>query len=270
MFTIHKLKPDKSITGLIPALSSLVAAALLGIFYGREAAFAFLGIFFWAFAAYTFVGYLRTGNAHFLIPMFYQIFGGVVLLNYFPDNRSNPSILMKLALLFTVIFLFWMIYLVITKKVKWRGREVLELAAAPVEDAGDGYTSRPLPSGRTEFSQQQVMEFAEFARRNLIAVSYVGKDKVVFVPVMIGREFGFILGLKSDYTDETWVAFDFDGNVTVNISHRDYLEYKEALSFDQLCTSLGNLFVEFIETYLRGEGVRIIAQMDDVRVGIFS
>jgi hypothetical protein len=104
----------------------------------------------------------------------------------------------------------------------------------------------------------------------LIAVSYVGKDKVVFVPVMAGREFFFILGLKSDYTDETWVALDFDGNVSVNISHRDYLEYKESWAFDKLCESLGNLFVEFLEIYQRGEGVRIIDRMNAVGVSVFS
>ncbi len=175
-----------------------------------------------------------------------------------------------LALLFTGIFLVWAVYLVYTKKIKWRGREVLELAAAPVEEAGNGYTPRPLASGKTEYNKQQIMEFTEFARRNLIGVSYIGKDKVVFVPVMMGREFGYILGLRSDYIDDTWVSFNFDGNVTVNISHRDYLGYKEALSFDQLCASLGNLFIDFIEMYQRGESVRIIHLMDDVRVGIFS
>lgn len=56
----------------------------------------------------------------------------------------------------------------------------------------------------------------------------------------------------------------------MNISHRDYLNFKEALSFDQLCASLGNLFIEFIETYLRGEGVRIIDKMDVLGVGVFS
>ena len=82
--------------------------------------------------------------------------------------------------------------------------------------------------------------------------------------------FGFILGLKSDYTDETWVAFDFDGNVSVNISHRDYLNYKEALSFDQLCESLGNLFVGFVEMFHRGEGVRIIDRMNALGIPYFS
>jgi len=194
---------------------------------------------------------------------------GVLVYLRFPGGGDGSS-LAKFAAVWTVFFLIFVIYLTATKKIKWRGREILELAAVGVEDTGNGYTSRPLAAGKTEFSQGQIMEFAEFARRKLIAVSYVGKDKVVFVPVMMGREFGFILGLKSDYTDETWVSFDFEGNVTVNISHRDYLNYKEALSFDQLCGSLGDLFIEFMEMYLRGEGVRIIDRMDAVGIGVFS
>ena len=191
----------------------------------------------------------------------------MVIFNWRPGEKSVPTQFTGMAVL---VFMIWLIYLVATKKIKWRGREVLEMAAAPVEEAGSGYTSRPLAAGKVEFNKEQVMDFAKFARRHLIAVSYVGKDKVVFVPVMMGREFGFIMGLKNDYTDETWVSFDFDGNVTVNISHRDYLEYIEDLSFEQLCTSLGSLFVEFIEMHQRGEGVRIIDRMDVVRVSVFS
>ncbi|MBE9525037.1 MAG: hypothetical protein IMY76_08050, partial [Chloroflexi bacterium] len=226
MFTIHKLKPDRSITGLIPAIVSLISAALIGIFFGKEAAYTFIAMFFWAFAAYNFITLLRTGNANFIVPFLYLLFAGLVIYFEEPAWRGDLPAMMMLAILFTAIFLFWLIYLFATKKLKWRGREVLELAAAPVEEAGNGYTPRPLPSGKTEFSTQQIMEFAGFARRNLIAVSYVGKDKVIFVPVRMGREFGFIMGLKNDYTDETWISFDFDGHVTVNISHRDYLEYK--------------------------------------------
>jgi len=270
MYTIHKLKPDRSITGLIPAFSSLIIMALVGIFFGRKAAFTSIAIFFWGFSFYTFIGFLRTSNVYFIIPALYQFFGGCVAYVYETKISGNSPPFLGFAVLLTFVFLVWMILLVPTKKIKWRGREVLEMAAASVEETGNGYTSRPLPAGRVEFSQQEIMEFANFARRNLIAVSYVGKDKVIFVPVMMGQEFGFIMGLKSDYTDETWVSFDFEGNVTVNISHRAYLEYKEALSFNQLCSSLGNLFIDFIETYHRGEGVRIIDRMDALRVGVFS
>ena len=270
MYTIHKLKPDRSITGLFPAFSALIIMALIGIFFGIKAAFTFLAIFYWGISVYTFIGFLRTSNANFIIPALFQFFAGFVAYIFEPKSSGNAPPFLMFAVLLTFVFMAWLMLLVATKKIKWRGREVLEMAAAPVEETGNGYTSRPLPAGKVEFSQQEIMEFAHFARRNLIAVSYVGKDKVIFVPVMMGREFGFILGLKSDYTDETWISFDFDGNVTVNISHRDYLEFNEALSFDQLCTSLGNLFVDFVQTYHRGEGVRIIDRMDAIRVGVFS
>jgi len=271
MFSIHKLKADHSIIGLIPAISSLFIAALIGIFFGREPAFTFLAIVFWSFSAYTFIGYWRTRNAHFLAPTLYLFFAGFVLQFHDPAfSRGNAPPLVLLVTLFTVVFLLWTVYLLLTKKVKWRGREILELAAVPVDETGNGYTNRPMPGGKTSFTEKQIIEFAEFASRNLIAIPFIGNNKVVFVPVMMGREATFVLGLKKDYMDDTWVTFDFEGNVSVNISHRDYMKYQEALSFDQLCASLGDLFIDFIETYQRGEGVRIISRMDNMRVGIFS
>jgi hypothetical protein len=267
MYTIHKLKPDRSITGLIPAFSALIITATLGILYGEKVAFTFLALFFWGFALYTLITFLRTQNANFIIPVLYQVFAGLLIINWQPGEKTVTGQFASMAVL---AFLIWLVYLIATKKVKWRGREILEMAAAPIEETGNGYTSRPLAAGKVDFNKEQIMDFARFARRHLIAVSYVGKDKIIFVPVMMGREFGFIMGLKNDYTDETWVSFDFDGNVTVNISHRDYLEYIEALSFEQLCASLGNLFVEFVEMHQRGEGVRIIDRMDAVRVSVFS
>jgi len=180
----------------------------------------------------------------------------------------DPAIIFLLFLI--LFFLVWLIILLFTKRIKWRGREILEMAADPVEDTGSGYTARPLPAGKTEFTQRQIIQFAQFAKRHLIAVPYIGKDKVVFVPVAEWREFFFIMGLKSDYTDETWVAFDFNGDVSVNISHRDYLAYNEELSFDQLCGSLGNLFVEFMEMFQRGEGIRIIDRMNTIGISPFS
>jgi hypothetical protein len=270
MFSIHKLRADHSIIGLIPALVSLFITALIGIFFGREAALTFLAIVFWGFSAYTFTGLWRTRNPHFIAPALYLLFGGLMIFFKSPASRGNPPPLVSLFILLTVAFLFWTIYLSLTKKVKWRGREILEMAAAPVEETGDGFTNRPLPGGKTNFSKQQILEFAEFASRNLIAIPFMGDNKVVFIPVMMGREFGYMLGLKRDYLDDTWVSFDFDGNVSVNISHSDYMKYQEALSFDQLCASMGDLFIEFIDTHQRGEGMRIISRMDNMRVGIFS
>jgi len=271
MYVIHKLKPDRNFYPLLIPFGSLLVAALVGVLFGVEAAFIFFAVFLWGYATYTLLIFIRTQNTSFIIVTLFQISSGLVAISM-PAVINDPA--NKGVTIFFLIcelfFLVWVLIQVATRRMKWRGREILELVADPVDDIGNGYTARPLPAGKTEFTQRQIMEFAEFARRNLIAVSYIGKEKVVFVPVMTGREFGFVMGLKSDYTDETWVAFDFDGNVSVNISHRDYLEYKESLAFDQLCESLGNLFVEFVEMQQRGEGVRILDRMDSLKIPYYS
>jgi hypothetical protein len=270
MYTIHKLKPDRSINGLIPAIAALSGGIILGIFWGVEAGFTFIALFFWAYAAYSLLTFVRTHNAAFLVATAYQVFVGLLVYSSPTIRYQSRSPFFLFSAFATVFTLVWLVYLTATKRLKWRGREVLELAAAGVEESGDGYTSRPLPAGKTGLTRDQIMAFAEFARCHQIAVSYVGKDRVVLVPVLMGREFGFILGLKADYSDETWVSFEFDGQVSVNISHRDYLHYKETLSFDQLCQSLGDLFVDFVEHVARGEGVRVIDRLDAVGTGLFS
>jgi hypothetical protein len=271
MYQIEKLKPDRNFYPALIPFGVLLISALAGFLWGFEVAAIVLAFIFWGYAAYSLIIFIRTHNSSFVVAALFQVSAGLLTASL-PALQHNPAnkALTILIQACVVFFMVWLFILFITRKMKWRGRDVLELAALPVEDIGNGYTSRPLPAGKTEFNLQQILEFAEFARRNLIAVSYVGKDKVVFVPVRAGREPAFILGLKGDYTDETWVSFDFAGNVSVNISHRDYLEYKESLAFDQLCASLGNLFVEFTEMYLRGEGVRILDRMDALKISVIA
>ena len=272
MYVIHKLKPDRNYYSLLLPVGSFVGASFLGLVFGWRGFFYFFTAFFWAYAAYALLTVIRTHNLHFLAQVFYMLSVGWAAF-YAPDSiqdRSALSGLMRFLVALVIFMLVWLVLVFVNRKLKWRGREILEMTASSVEDVGNGYTARPLPAGKTEFNQRQIMAFAEFARRNLIAVSYLGKDKIVFVPVMAGREFPFIIGLKGDYTDETWVAFDFEGRVSVNISHRDYLEYKESLAFDQLCESLGSLFVDFIDMVNRGEGTRIIDQMNAVGISVFS
>jgi len=270
MYSIRKLKPDRNFFGLLLPFAVLTIGALFGFLFGLQAAFYFMAVFFWAYALYSLLTFIRTSNPGFLVVTLYQLTVGVMSF-LMPARIGGPRDPAIIFLVFLILFfLVWLIILLFTKRIKWRGREILEMAADPVEDTGSGYTARPLPAGKTEFTQRQIIQFAQFAKRHLIAVPYIGKDKVVFVPVTEWREFFFIMGLKSDYTDETWVAFDFNGDVSVNISHRDYLAYNEELSFDQLCGSLGNLFVEFMEMFQRGEGIRIIDRMNTIGISPFS
>ena len=70
--------------------------------------------------------------------------------------------------------------------------------------------------------------------------------------------------------DKSWVAFDYGGTVSAHISKEDYLDFKENLAFDPLCEKLGQQFVEFFEYFRKGEEVRIIDKVNEIKVGYFS
>jgi hypothetical protein len=76
--------------------------------------------------------------------------------------------------------------------------------------------------------------------------------------------------LKKNYLEDTWVAIDYDGKVTVNITEKDYLIFKQDLDFDQLCASLGNLFIEFLELSKSGQESKIIDRMNALRLSPLS
>ena len=82
---------------------------------------------------------------------------------------------------------------------------------------------------------------------NLISMTHIESERVLFIPVKMGDEYAHLFNHNFRYSKESWAAFDYDGNVSVHISKKDYLDFKENLSFDQLCKSFGNLYIEFFE-----------------------
>ncbi len=264
--TVRKLKPDWSMTGLIPAFATIAIWSAAFVLFGINTAL-YAGAFcFLLYALFSLYASIRTGNAGYAIAGLYQIFIGMAFIFAAMDDRKFANLLF----VFAIFSGLWMIYLLIQKKLKWRGREILELAAVPVADSKNGFTSRPLPSVKTEYSKNTILDFAQFASKNLIALTYVENDRVVFFPVMMGEEYGHLLAFHPDYENSTWISFDYEGKVSVNISQKDYLKYKENLTFNQLCESLGHLFAEFLDLFSKGEGIRIIDRMDNLRMSVFS
>lgn len=272
MHYVGRLKPDRSITGLLPAIFTLTALGVILAAFGPRAALAFGSFAFFAFAGLAFVAYARTRAIGYLASTFYLLCVGLAAavvprIGILQLNLSQPSMVF---IVLSWFFGLWLVHLVATRKYKWRGREILELAASTVRDLGNGFTQRPRPAGSADCSWEEIAAFSRFALRNQIAIPFTEPDRILLVPVMMGREFRYLFSLNLDPSGDTWVAFDADGNVSVNISERDYLSYKDDLSFDQLCESLADLFVEFLELFRRGRGERIIDRMDALRVPVLS
>ncbi|SYZ74768.1 membrane hypothetical protein [Candidatus Zixiibacteriota bacterium] len=265
MYWLYKLKPASIVPALGPAIIVLAAFAFVFIYWGVEAAYSYIGIVFLLFSGLSLVNFALTLNAGYIVVALFQgsaafAFAGRYSEMFFISHRFT-----QLATAVLVFSLAATMYLWFTKRLKWRVREILELAARPVKDTTDGFTPRPRPGGRANCTKFELTEFAAFALKYHIAVPYYETDRIVFVAADWLQGFLRLYKLRHDYSDATWISFSYDGNVTVNIGQHEYLKFKDSFSFDQLCHSLGELFGGFLDLYRKGEGIRIIDMMNDVR-----
>lgn len=270
MYFPHKLKRDFRITGFIPAILCLSIGFLFWIFVGEREAFLAICFFLILYSGFSLWIYIRTRNLSYLAASLFQLFGGLFFVTrIYPKiiPGLDPKISSLLFFLF-MVSVIWLLYLVFTRQAKWKGREVFELASMSIETEPDGFTERPRPAGRSEYTRNDLSGFAGYLRKQLVAMPYFEENRIVFVPVKMEDEFGYIFNPEKFRQDKSWIAFDFQGNVTVNISKKDYIGYKEELSFDQLCENLGKLFIEFMRYYRNGEAERIVYKLNELGLGL--
>jgi hypothetical protein len=204
------------------------------------------------------VSFLRTKNWGHLIPMFFYVF---IILTFFPPLTHNQTTRLVFGVLAGILF-FGEIFVLSSKRINWRYREILELAAKPVDESADGFTPRPFPAGTALYNTEEILGFTKFMINHVIAYPFVEKDWVVLV--VPENMFAYMLLLKRGYKKDTYVTFDFSGNVTVTIAKKDYQKYREEFTFDQLCSSLGNLFIEFLELYKKNQSSEIINRLNRI------
>ncbi len=221
-------------------------------------------------------GYNRTKHWGSLLSTVYMMVYGSLLLSIAPDvslgsrrpiHFTTESIVL---LILTILFFNCLLYLNFKRKLKWRGKEILELAAMNIEEAKNNFTERPLPTGNVNFSRNHLEAFARFFQKRLLGLCYFEETRIVFMPLKYKNEYFAIYNPNYNYHEKTWVAINYDGKVSVNISKADYLDYKEDLAFEQLCNSLSDVIIDFIDLFIDGREVRIIDKMDNLRINVFT
>lgn len=272
MYFPRKLKQDYDITGFIPAIVCLSIGAVIWVLAGPREALISVAAFFVLYAVFSFWIYIRTRNISYLAASLWQSLVGIFTVTRpkYPLIMVSDNQISGMVVVLLLASTVWLLYLLFTKKAKWKGREVFELASMAIEPLPDGFTERPRPAGSAVYSKDELMGFATFLSSNLVAMPYMEETRILFVPVKMGDEFSYLFKSEKFRQGRTWIAFDFQGNVTVNISRRDYLDYKEELSFDQLCENLGKLFIQFLDYYRKGEAERIIHKLNETGLGLTS
>jgi len=150
-----------------------------------------------------------------------------------------------------------LIYILVTGQISLKGRKVLEKAAKSITQTKNGFTPRPFPAGQATYTREQIEKFARYMMRKLLTIYLKDNNRIVLVINSSGMASCFCF-IKPYLIKSTFISFDFSGNILVSISEKDYKKYREELSFDQLCKSLGDLFKTFLQHYQNGEEGKIL------------
>jgi hypothetical protein len=262
------------LTGLLPAIISILIFILSSVIWEISTGFYVLGYIILFYTVLIFYGYLRTKHRGTLISTVYMLIYGALLLSIAPHMmigiRIDFPLESKVLIVLSIVLFNWLLYLNFTRKLKWRGSEILELAAQNVDDTKGSHTERPLPTGKVNFTKSELEDFAKYFEKNLLGLSYKENDRIIFMPLKYKNEYFALYNPNYNYREKTWIAINFNGNVSVNISKEDYLDYKEDLAFEQLCNSLNDVIIDFIQLYISGREVRIIDKMDKLKINIFT
>jgi hypothetical protein len=240
--------------------TAVLIAIIIGarIFYGETGFYWALGLIQWMMALIHGIVLLRVRHPVYLVPFLMYCFLGLTFLPPLADHPMHLAFAVAAAAL-----LVGFLAVLVTKKIDWRYRDILELAAQPVSETSDGFTPRPFPSGRFEFTRTDAVGLAGFVLKTVVAYPLAEEDRVVFV---IPRYmWSYLVFFKRGYQEETYVSFADSGEVSVRIARQDYQAFKEELTFDQLCASLGNCFKEFMQDYREGHPERIIRRLNTFR-----
>lgn len=267
----RKMRRDFRIEGLIPAITMLAIFGLAIALSGITTGIMVLSLGFIAYSLFSIFQYYRTRNISYIAAFIFQACFGIYLsisrLGFLTPPAKEIPALFQFGYIASGV---WLFYLLFTRRAKWKGREVFELAARSIAPDKDVFTARPHPAGKMDYSRDDLKGLADFLSRNLVAMPYREQNRIVFVPVKSEDEFRFMLAPAKFLENRTWISFDFQGNVTVSISRRDYREYTDELSFEKLCDNLGKLFIEFMENYQKGDADRILIKLNEIKPGLTS
>ncbi|MBN1199899.1 MAG: hypothetical protein JXA23_11150, partial [Bacteroidales bacterium] len=202
----------------------------------------------------TLILFIRSWNWGYLVQgLFFLTLGALAVALVF-KNHIHSAWSISLAIV-SVSLLLIMIFLGFNRNLKWWSYEILEMAALPVDDVQEGFTNRPMHVGQINCSRQELIRFARFLSRNLIAIPVVEADKVVF---LIAHTRFKLITPNHQYASETYVCIHTTGNVTANISLEDYQKFKNTYAFDQLCHHLGVMFIRFYQAFREGKKETIL------------
>jgi len=176
----------------------------------------------------------------------------------YSDFFTLQSYIINIMLVVIFIVITWPV-LSGQERFEIKARRLFKLAADSIDETNAGFTARPYSAGKAKYTPDELAGFASFLKSKHVA-SPVYRHEGIFMCVSLGRS----LMLDPDPQKVSYALFGKDGNITVAIAAYDYKQYTRRLTFDQLCSSLGDTMQRFLEYYQEGHEERIINELKSV------
>lgn len=179
-------------------------------------------------------------------------------------NYDAPGIF---RLTYFICFILIILFVIINwksfyshEKFELNSRRLFRLASERIYKTEDGYTGRPYSAGKIECDRNELLGFVSFLHGNYIVRPFYYDDYVC-----LSFSMNTSLVVIHEGREVSNVVIGYDGTVTVNVSDKDYRDYSERLSFDQLCASLADVFTRFLDYYKKGLDNRIMIELKSAK-----
>jgi len=146
------------------------------------------------------------------------------------------------------------------ERVEINSRRLFRLASERIYKTDNGYTERPYSGGKVDCTRDELLGFIRFLHSNYIIRPFYYESYVC-----LSFSMNTSLVVIHEGREVSHVIIGYDGTVTVKISDKDYRDYHERLSFDQLCASIAGIFSRFLDYYKKGLESRIMIELKSVK-----
>lgn len=177
------------------------------------------------------------------------------LVYTFAPEGTPISFFIHILVVALFVILFWP-KLSAQERLFSNARRLFKLASGLINETDGGFTERPYSIGKVNISDNELKGFINFMEGKFITKTFVN-DNVYHLGFSMGKSPLVV----SDPLEISCLRIDSEGNLSVNISRFDYKQYKEKLSFDQICHSMAEIFERFIDYYKQGKEDRIINEI---------
>ena len=201
----------------------------------------------WIYPVLGFLIGVTTAQVSFIFPHHYEY--GIFKLTYFTC----------FILIILFILINWNSFYN-HERYEINSRRLFRLASERIFKTDNGYTERPYSGRKVDCTRNELLGFIRFLQGNYIVRPFYYESYVC-----LSFSMNKSLVIIHEGSEVSHVMIGYDGTVAVRVSEKDYMDYRERLSFDQLCASIADIFTRFLDYYKKGLESRIIIELKSIK-----